>query len=150
KDVVRDKDQTSSDESVPKKSENHRGGWVIGGFLGASRTASSPLTISQPSLGNNLTFRDVQLRSESFKGPLYYGLRGGHFLPRMPWIGLEAEFIHFKVFSNPQQTVHATGVYHGAPINRDLPLGQIVQLYSISHGVNLLLLNLVARYRIGR
>src|SRR5262249_258805 len=82
--------------------------------------------------------------------PLYYGLRGGYFLPRMPWIGLEAEFIHFKVFSNPQQTVHATGVYHGAPINRDLPLGQIVQLYSISHGVNLLLLNLVARYRIGR
>ncbi len=121
------------------------GGWVISAYLGAARTARSSLTITQPALGNSLTFADVQFQSRSFDPPLYYGLRGGYFFPRLPFLGVEAEFIHLKVFSNPQQRVQVRGVQQGTPINRERLLGEIVQQYSISHGVNLLLFNVAVR-----
>lgn len=126
------------------------GGWVVTAYVGGARTSSSPLSISQPSLANELTFEDVQFRSRSFDPPLYYGLRGAHFLRRLPLLGVEAEFIHLKVYSDPRQRVRAGGVRGGAPVNRELELGEIVQQYSISHGVNLLLFNAAVRRGVGR
>jgi hypothetical protein len=124
------------------------GGCVVAVYLGGAHTAASDLTISQPTLGTNLTFQDVRLSSQSFSRPLYYGLRGGYFLRRFPFLGFEAEFIHLKAFADPQQQVRVTGFRHTLPINTELPLREIVQHYSISHGVNLLLFNVAARYRI--
>jgi len=125
-----------------------RGGWVIAAYLGGAHTASSSLKISQPDLGNEIRFNDVRLDGRSFDPPLYYGFRAGYFLARSRAIGVEAEFIHLKVFSDPRQRVQASGRRHGQTINLELPLGQIVQQYSISHGVNLLLFNLAGRYRV--
>lgn len=71
-----------------------RGGWVVSAYLGGARTGASALRISQPALGNDLTFERVRFRSRSFDPPLYYGLRGGYFPPRVPFLGFEAEFIH--------------------------------------------------------
>jgi opacity protein-like surface antigen len=129
---------------------DNEGGWVIAAFLGGARTAASDLTISQPAVGTNLTFQDVRFSSRSFRPPLYYGFRGGYFLRRLPFLGFEAEFIHLKVFSDPQQRVQVNGLRRNAPLNAELPLGDIVQQYSVSHGVNLLLLNVAARHRIKR
>ena len=50
------------------------GGWVVAAYLGAAHTGASDLTISQPTLGNNITFERVRFRSQSFDRPLYYGL----------------------------------------------------------------------------
>src|SRR3712207_3904000 len=127
-----------------------QGAWVVAAYAGGARTAASALTVSQPALGNDLTFEGVRLRSRSFDPPLYYGFRGGYFLRRAPSLGVEAEFIHLKVFSNPQQRVRVTGLRRGLPVAGELPLGEIVQQYSISHGVNLLLFNVAARRGIGR
>lgn len=132
--------QTQRDPSGPT------GGWVVAAYIGGAHTASSTLTILQPSLGTNLSFENVRLESRSFDPPLYYGVRGSYFLPRMPYFGIEAELIHLKVFSNPQQRVRVTGVRRGTPANGELPLGEIVQQYSISHGVNLLLFNAAVRH----
>jgi Outer membrane protein beta-barrel domain len=128
-------------------SEDDSGGWVIAAYLGGARTGSSDLKIVQPTLDNNLTFERVRFSSRSFDPPLYYGFRGGYFLNRMPSLGFEAEFTHLKVFSNPQQQVRVTGRHRGVPIDDQLPLGEIVQQYSISHGVNLLLLNVAVRHQ---
>ena len=68
------------------------GGWVVAAYVGGARTAASALNVSQPELGNNLTFEDVRLQSRSFDPPLYYGLRGSYFLPRIGSLGVEAEF----------------------------------------------------------
>jgi opacity protein-like surface antigen len=125
------------------------GGWVVAAYLGGARTRASDLTIAQPSIGNNLTFERVRFDSRSFDGPLYYGFRGGYFLDQLPWLGFEAEFTHLKVFSNPQQRVRVVGRRRGVPVDSELPLGAIVQQYSISHGVNLLLFNVAARHRLG-
>jgi hypothetical protein len=65
-------------------------------------------------------------------------------------LGVEAEFIHLKVFSNPQQRVRVTGLRRGVTLRGELPLGEIVQQYSISHGVNLLLFNVAARLAMRR
>lgn len=131
-----------------QSSQDQDGGWVVAAYLGGAPTAASDLTVSQPTLGTNLNFRDVEFSSRSFRPPLYYDLRGGYFLRRAPWLGFEAEFIHLKVFANPQQQVRVTGIRRNVDINAELPLGQIVQQYSISHGVNLLLFNVAARHRI--
>jgi hypothetical protein len=108
------------------------------------------LRISQPALGSSLTFEDVSLQSRSFDPPLYYGFRGGYFIPRAPFVGLEAEFIHLKVFSDPQQRVRVAGLRRGEPVQREVALGDIVQQYSISHGVNLLLFNAALRHGVSR
>lgn len=130
--------------------DDDSGGWIVAAYLGGARTGSSALNVSQPALGNNLTFEDVRLRSRSFDTPLYYGFRGGYFPRRKPAFGVEAEFIHLKVFSNPQQRVRVRGVRRGLAVNGEVPLGEIVQQYSISHGVNLLLFNAAVRRRIRR
>lgn len=125
------------------------GGWVVAAYIGGAHTSSSNLTVSQPSLGNNLVFENVRLESRSFDPPLYYGLRGSYFLPRLPYFGIEAELIHLKVYSSPQQRVRVTGLRRGTTIDSELPLGDIVQQYSISHGVNLLLFNAAVRRAVG-
>ena len=130
--------------------EEGRGGWVVAAYVGGARTAASRLRVSQPSLGNDLSFEGVRFASRSFDPPLYYGFRGGYFSGRAPSLGVEAEFIHLKVYSDPQQRVRAAGTRRGATFARELPLGEIVQQYSISHGVNLLLFNVAARHQAGR
>jgi Outer membrane protein beta-barrel domain len=138
----------SAQTNQGSSSTDDDGGWVVAAYLGGAHTAASDLTISQPTLGTNLTFLDVGLSSQSFSSPLYYGLRGGYFLRRFPFLGFEAEFIHLKVFADPQQQVRVTGLRRNIASNTELRLGEIVQRYSISHGVNLLLFNVAARHRI--
>lgn len=128
--------------------EESAGGWVISAFIGGASTRRSPLRISQPALGTELTFRDVEFDGRSFNPPLYYGLRGGYILPRASFIGVEAEFIHLKVYANAQRQVQASGTLRGTPVNGQIQLGQVVQQYSVSHGVNLLLFNVTGRYRL--
>jgi len=126
------------------------GGWTITGFFGASHTASSRLRISQPMLGTDVTFDEVELRGESFRHPLYYGFRGSYFFRKLAWLGIEGEFVHLKVFADAQQNVHTHGLYHGTQIDRNVVLGTIVQRYSISHGVNLFMANLAGRRAFSR
>lgn len=147
-------EQTERNVFLPNKTANNsqttsgakkNGGFVIAVYLGAAKTASTDLRISQPNLNTDLTFENVRLRSRSFESPQYYGLRAGYFFPQAPFLGVEAEFIHLKVYSDPQQPVRVAGVRRGTTINREIALGEIVQQYSISHGANFLLFNLAAR-----
>ena len=122
--------------------------FAISYYMGSTRTRASSLTISQPALATQIKFEGVRYRGKSFDGPLYYGIRGGMFTGRFPALGFEAELVHLKVFTEPTQRVSAGGTHLGQPVNGQLPLGEIVQRFSISHGVNLLLVNVVGRYRI--
>ena len=134
-------------DSGPSPIERRRE-FAISYYLGGTRTSASSLTVSQPAISTQIRFERVRYRGKSFDGPLYYGIRGGMFTGRFPALGFEAEFVHLKVFTDPDQLVSASGTHLGQPLNRDLPFGEIVQRFSISHGVNLLLFNVVGRYRI--
>lgn len=119
--------------------------WKIQLYLGKSFTSKSDLRIKQLSRQNDLVFHDVEYCDASFKTPLYYGLRVSYFPRGSPHLGLEVEFIHAKIYSDARQRVHVSGVRMGQPIDSTLMLGDIVQGFSMSHGLNFLFFNLVGR-----
>jgi lipid A oxidase len=101
--------------------------WVLGAYLGASWTASTSLRLDQPGAGVHLAWADVPFDSKSFESPFYYGYRAGWFPTRASRFGVSGELIHLKVFA--QSAV----------------LSPAVQRFSISHGLNLVLGNLIWR-----
>ena len=126
-----------------------RAEWVAAAYLGAARTASAPLAIVQPAAGTDVTFTAVPYDGESFRSPLYYGYRLTYFPRQESWWGFEAEFIHLKAYADTAQRTHVSGRHHGAPIEADIPIEAILNRFSISHGLNFLVFNAVARRSIG-
>jgi hypothetical protein len=124
------------------------GQWNLCGYLGGAKTHNSSITVDQPALGNRYVLRDVSWRGESFRGPLYYGFRGGYFTRGD--VGFEGEFTHLKVFANTEREVEVQGTVSGAQVNERRPMNSLVQRFSISHGMNLLLANLAARRQFRR
>jgi opacity protein-like surface antigen len=120
--------------------------WILAFYLGGTRTVPSTLTISQPQRGNRMTFDPVHFSGRSFDGPVYYGARVRYEFGAIPWFGVETEFIHSKVYADTRQSVQVAGQREGQPISRQILLEEIVQQYSISHGVNLVLFNAAFQY----
>jgi hypothetical protein len=122
--------------------------WIAGAYIGEAHTLNSGLTIRQPALATDISFHDISYRGESFQTPLYYGVRAGYFFH--PKWAVEAEFTHLKVFANVNQTATVTGILNGTLIDAREPVNTIVQRFSISHGVNLLLANAIFRHELWR
>jgi opacity protein-like surface antigen len=124
-----------------------RADWMLSGFLGAAKTQSSTIDLSLPAQGTQLQFGGVEYRGESFQSPQYYGVR----LTRTvgPWLAIEGEFIHAKVFAEVDRDVRATGTLRGGPFASDVRLSSFVQRLSMSHGLNFILVNVAARRGVG-
>lgn len=135
---------------IPQARTRQKAEWVIAAYLGGGHTAPATLKITQPARNTQLAFDAVRFDGRSFDPPLYYGVRGSYFIRGLSFLGIEAEFIHLKVYSDPTQRVRVRGWHRDLPLDGEFPLGQIVQEYSISHGANLLLFNLAARWRVLR
>jgi len=103
--------------------------WYAQVYLGAGHTFPATLTLDQAASGVHSTFTGVPLDGRSFETPPYYGYRGGWTSGRL---GFEAELTHLKVFARPGT------------------LGPLVERFSISHGLNLLVGNAVWREPIAR
>jgi hypothetical protein len=119
--------------------------WVIGGYLGAAHTTSAPLSLVQPAAGTDVTFASIDYAGRSFSPPVYYGYRLTYFLPRAPWIGLEGEFIHLKTYARTGNSTRASGRLQGEPYDRTGPVREILESFSMSHGLNFVLANVVFR-----
>ncbi len=126
--------------SLPLRAE-----WRVEAYLGKVFTSNADLKIEQPSRGTSLLFHDVEYADRSFRTPLYYGLRTGYFATPHSNLGLEVEFIHAKLYSESEQEVSVSGVREGESIDSTIRLGEIVQDFSMSHGLNFLFFNLVGR-----
>jgi hypothetical protein len=118
--------------------------WTLGVFLGGARTQQSSIFLSQPRLTTELNLSPVRYRSESLKPPLYYAWRLG-FFPRAGRFGVEGEVIHLKVVLDTSRTARFEGTLQGGPVAATRPLSSLVERFSITHGVNLLLMNAVVR-----
>jgi len=67
----------------------------------------------------------------------YYSYRLIHFLKKNPHIGIGIEFIHLKVFlMDKNQQVRMTGIYNGVEIDRQVTIGDYLDMFNVSHGVN--------------
>jgi len=98
--------------------------WYVGAYLGANYTHPATIRVDLPAAQLALRYDDVGFSGEPFASPQYYGIRIGREVGRGR-LGVEVEFIHLKVYADPMDAV--------------------VTRYAMSHGLNFLLVNLVAR-----
>jgi hypothetical protein len=120
--------------------------FYLDAYLGTAWTRPTTLTLSQPAFDTRLAFAGVRLETRALESPPYYGVRLGRRLASPLPFGLEVELIHLKVHADPAQRVRAAGVHLSRPLAQEIRLGEVVQRYSISHGVNLVLANVVAAW----
>jgi lipid A oxidase len=123
-----------------------RADWTVAAYIGAAHTLDASLTVEQPARNTDLTFDPVSYRGQSFTGPLYYGFRVGHTLPLWRNVSIEGEYVHLKAYAETDRDVHVRGQHLGAAIDRTMRMRDIVERFSISHGVNLLTANVVFRF----
>lgn len=121
-------------------------GWRAGAYLGAAANHTSYVRIEQPARATAVDFRGVEYKGESFRPPVYYGYRLGYFFQRF---GIEAEFIHQKIYARTGRTVEVSGQWRGAEVKGRWPMEKFVEQFSISHGLNMLLANIVLEKRAG-
>jgi opacity protein-like surface antigen len=126
-------------------SSQQGGEWKIQAYGGKSSARNSYINLSQPGKNTNLTFAGVDYGDQSFNQPIYYGFRVMYFPNAIRWLGIGIDFIHAKVYANPNSIVRVTGTENGVPVERTQRLGDSIQRFSISHGVNYLALTLIAR-----
>jgi len=123
-----------------------RAEFVLDLFTGTSDTSNADVEIKQPAAGNRFTVRDLAFDGQSFEDPPYYGARVAYFFEGLPWLGVGVEFFHFKIFGETGETRQITGTRTGTPINMRAPVTSVVQRFDVSHGVNYLMVDVIARY----
>lgn len=119
--------------------------WTIGGYLGAAHTAAGAVSIRQPTTDTGLVLDGVTFRGRSFESPLYYGYRAGYELPFARALSVEAEFIHAKAYAETDREVSVGGRRNGLAVDGREPMSRSVEELSMSHGLNLILFNVVGR-----
>jgi hypothetical protein len=106
--------------------------WIASAYLGASSTGAADLTLERPAGGVPTRSTNVAFDSKSLQSPPYYGYRIAWTPARQGRFGVEGELIHLKVYA------------------RAASLTPPVERFSISHGLNLLLGNLLWRQPLWR
>jgi len=112
--------------------------YLIDVYFGKAFPLSADLTLRQGIENTSLTFVGVDFDDRSFESPFYNGLRFGYEPNEEGTLRLEGEFVHYKMYADPNQVVDVQGTYRDARYEGTVPLGELIQQFSISHGVNLL------------
>lgn len=118
---------------------------AVGGCLGAGVTPASDVTLDTGG-GTRLTFHGVSWEDQSFKPPLYFGLRAGYWLTRASHWGVFVDFTHAKMVARLNREVAVRGTRAGAPVADTELLGDAFDELTLSHGFNLVTLNAVHRW----
>ncbi len=124
-------------------------GWVVSAYLGAARTMQTSIALTDQATATHVRFDGVSYEGRSFELPPYYGYRGTYFFGADGWFGVEGEVIHMKVYADTSAILRASGVVRGAPAPSTMPMNDVVQRFSLSHGENMLLVNAVLRHAFG-
>lgn len=118
--------------------------WSFSAYGGAVHSVPAAIGIEQLSTNSSLVFDDVTFTSRSFESPIYYGYRIGRRVAGVQWLWLEAELIHAKLYvAAPAETL-GRGQLHGVSVPQ-VRLAEFVQEFNLSHGMNFVLANAVAR-----
>lgn len=124
--------------AVPASAE-----WKLAASGGVSSTQSSDLRIRQGA--SNYTVEGVRWASEDFTMPPWYDITATYFLPGKPNLGFSLGLMHMKVIAKTEQTRRIYGTVDGVPVDMQAPMEDLVQAFSITHGVNYLNLGVVGR-----
>lgn len=120
--------------------------WYVAGFLGGNHTKPADVSVATDRL--DATFHDVHFEAKPLQSPQYYGAHIGRFFGKNRRFGLEGEFIHLKMFSLTQDAYDVTGRLDDLNLASTSPvrMDSLVQRYSMTHGLNFILVNAVLRH----
>ena len=124
-----------------------RADWVAAAYLGGAATQSNTLTLQQSALDTRAVLANVEYSSQSFDSPIYYGVRLTRYFGRL---GVEGELVHLKAYARADRPVAVSGTLAGVPVDASVPLGSAIERFSMSHGLNYVLVNAVARHPAGK
>ena len=96
--------------------------------------------------GTDLTFHNVSFEGRDFSSPPYYGLRALWFPSEDSHWGFGAEFFHMKMYANTGDTVSVTGRRNGVGVNDNERIDDTIESFSLSHGLNYVLGDIVYRW----
>jgi lipid A oxidase len=122
-----------------------RAEFVTSVFGGITFTDNNDLRLRQTG-GTDLIFRDVSYRSKDFDTPPYYGARLSYFPPAITHWGFGVEFVHAKLYLNTDETVHVTGTRNRSPVNDYERVGDTIEGFDLSHGLNFLTADVIYRW----
>jgi hypothetical protein len=122
--------------------------WYAVGFFGGNHTKPADLRVTGDAGQLDATFHDVRFEARPLQSPQYYGGRVGHLFGAGRRFGIEGEFIHLKIYSLTEDTYDTTGHLGDVDLASIGPLtmNSIVQRYSMTHGLNFVLINAVLRH----
>jgi len=118
-------------------------------FTGVALTQDNDLDLHQRG-GTDLTFHGVSYEGRDFEIPPYYGARALWFPAEDSHWGFGAEFIHLKLYAETDATVHVTGRRNGAEVNENERIEDTIGSFSLSHGLNFALGDVVYRWLPGK
>ena len=122
--------------------------WMVGAYLGWAAPFKTNVRIDSPADGTRVQFDHLQFKTRSFENPLYYGLRAGRMFGDR--FGAELEMTHLKIYADVDTPVTGTGTLRGIPLNGTLAPRSVVERLDVSHGLNMVLGNLVTRIPLRR
>lgn len=117
-------------------------------FTGVALSQDSDLDLHQTG-GTDLTFHDVSFEGRDFETPPFYGARLLYFLPNDSHWGFGAEFFHLKLYAQTGDTTRVTGTRNGVGVDDNEPIDNTLQQFSLSHGLNYALADVVYRWQPG-
>ena len=118
-------------------------------FTGVALTQNNDLDLHQ-SGGTDLTFHGVSYEGRDFEIPPYYGARALWFPSEESHWGFGAEFLHIKLYAETDATAHVTGRRGGVTVNNSERIEDTIGSFSLSHGLNVVLGDIVYRWLPGK
>lgn len=121
---------------------------IFSAYLGGNFVEDGPFELGIPAAQTDLRLESAQWEGRPFERPLYWGVRGGWVMGRLGQLELvpELEFIHAKIHLKTETITLASGTHEGASISgEDVRVGEVIESFNMSHGLNFLLLNLALR-----
>jgi lipid A oxidase len=91
----------------------------------------------------------VSYRTKDWESPIYYGGRVTYFLPQQSHWGFGLEFFHVKVYLKTEDIVRVSGTRMGVPISASERVGDTIDSFNISHGLNFLSADATYRWFFG-
>lgn len=120
------------------------GQWIVSAYGGAMHTQSSDVRVEDDRTNTSLVFEDAGFEGRSSQSPIYYGYRIGHRVGGTRWLFVEAEVIHGKLYPREPATTLGAGTLRGTIVSR-VPFDAVIQDFNLSHGLNFILINALAR-----
>jgi hypothetical protein len=119
--------------------------WYFAGYFGTNHTHAAAVELDVPAADLVVTFDDVRFEGRPFAAPQYYGARIGWLAGANRRYGVEVEFIHLKVIADTAREYVTRGRLAGVGDDGRLRMDVIASRYSMTHGLNFLVVNGVVR-----